>query len=385
MTRIRCSYGSWGALLAALVVLAGCGTAASGPARGRGGQATATATLQLSWRHVQLPAQVTSQSRALSGFGFAISPVDGRDAWLCVRTRANSPEIWATRDAGETWIDMGALPPVTSEQGKVCVLVADESDPRALAAAVSLQSETGAPRYATLVSTDGGAHWSRIPGDMRLLEMGSQGAITYAVPSDDSAPPSKDIVASTDGLRTWHTVRPAALAADDALFVFWLRPSSTEIVAMSLHDTLWRSTDGGAHWARLSTPPLQTVRLIAWLPARAQWMFCGWPEDLSHIACSTDLGKTWPSRDINPHCYPADELPSGTLLAVCTTGGDGTGTLTRTLYQMPLDATTWMSLGALPDPGIWSVPILYAATATGQLWCVAPNISDFFYVATLPA
>src|SRR5579872_5642271 len=135
------SRGMWGVLIAVLVLLAGCGaSAASSPSRQPGVSATpanstaqATPVTVIGWREVRLPEQVTAHQIT----GFAVSPVDGQNAWLCVQLSATSLEVWATRDTGAIWSDMGTLPPVTSEQGQSCELAADENDSRTLAAIVS--------------------------------------------------------------------------------------------------------------------------------------------------------------------------------------------------------------------------------------------------------
>lgn len=378
--RALSSRGMWGVLIAILLLLAGCrASAASSPPHQPSVSATSATPVGpvLGWREVRLPEQVTAHQIT----GFAASPVNGRDAWLCVQSSATSVEIWATRDTGTTWADMGTLPRVTSEQGQSCELAADESDPRALAAIVSWGSgEAGTLRSASLVSTDGGTHWSRVSGDMQLMAMASQSATTYAILHDTASPLSSQpisLVASTDGLHTWRSISPSGLAAGDSIFAFWLRPASREMIAASTEDTLWRSTDGGAHWTRINSPHMQVSEAI-WQAAASRWVICGTVMIAGGTACSTDLGKTWPVRQNIPSCLADALLPDGTLFAACPpNGGDGTQT-TDSLYQMPLSASTWTNLGPLLEP------YLYAVTATGQLWCGAPEAGTFA-VATLPA
>ncbi|MGH2514070.1 MAG: WD40/YVTN/BNR-like repeat-containing protein [Ktedonobacterales bacterium] len=379
--RLRLWVGRWGVLAAVLVVLAGCGASvASAPTHPAGILVTLPPATPVargaSWQQVMLPQQVTAHQIT----GFAVSPLDGRDAWLCIQMSATSPDVWATRDFGATWMDMGTLPQVTSAQGPLCNLVADANDTHALAAIVSWGSgEAGTLQSATLTSTDGGTHWGRISGDMRLLAMASQGATTYAILHDTAAPsnsPLISLIASTDGLHTWRSIAPPELESGDTIFAFWLRPASTEVIAASIQDTLWRSTDGGAHWARITTPHMQ-VSEAAWQPTTSRWVICGTVATAGGTACSTDLGQTWPVRQNIPSCYADVILPDGTLLSACPPNG-GDGTQTDSLYEMPLDATTWTSLGTLPEP------YLYAATATGQLWCGDLEV-DALEVATLPA
>ena len=377
--RALSSRGMWGMLFAVLVLLAGCGaSAASSPTRQPGVSASATPVGPvLGWQQVKLPQQVTAERIT----GFAASPVNGQNAWLCVQPSATSLEIWATRDTSVTWSDMGTLPRVTSEQGQSCELVADASNASALAAIVSWGSgEAGTLRSATLISTDGGAHWSRVSGDMQLLAMASQAATTYAVLHDTTSPLSSQpisLVASTDGLHTWRSISPSGLADGDSIFAFWLRPSSTEIIAASTEDTLWRSTDGGAHWTHINSPHMQVSEAI-WQAAASRWVMCGTVMTAGGTACSTDLGQTWPVRQNIPGCFADALLPDGTLLAACPPNGGGGTQTTDSLYQMPLSASTWTNLGTLPDPS------LFAATATGQIWCGAPEAGTFA-VATLPA
>ena len=374
--------------MAALVLLAGCGaTAANGSARHDGGQATATAMAtatpqvpQLSWRHITLPAQVAP----LRISGFVVSPADSRDAWLCLQASASSADVWATRDAGATWMDRGALPQVTSEQGWGCALVGDEGDSRSLAAIITWGSgEAGTLRSASLISHNAGAQWSRLPGELAVSAFGTQGQTTFAILDDTAAAPSStqtpfDMVASTDGLRTWRSVRPASLATDDALFTLWLRPSSAEIVAASLQHTWWHSMDAGAHWTRLTNAPGMQIALGAWLPDRAQWLFCGWPQAATQVICSTDMGTTWTARTGIADCYPDAVLPNGTLLAGCPPNGGEDGSTPPTLYALPMSGSTWGNLGTAP------ALLLYPLAATNWLWCGKLQAGTLA-VASLPA
>ena len=79
-----------------VMLLAACGS------EGANGQSQvkrpiASPTRTLSWRQVALPNGVH-----LDSAGFAASPVNGQEAWICAPQTAHSFAIWVTMDAGNS-------------------------------------------------------------------------------------------------------------------------------------------------------------------------------------------------------------------------------------------------------------------------------------------
>src|SRR5579859_6175152 len=221
----RIARGTWPVLAAiiALLALAGCG--ATGRAAPSAAHATATATAgqprpaaspgqTLAWRQVALPAGVD----LTSGASYAASPVDGNAAWLCAPASASDFAFWVTSDAGSSWRQVSTLAPATAQPSRSCTLVADQADPRTLVAVFSWGSGAdGSLRSMSYVSTDGGAHWRPLPGDIQTMEVATAGATTYAILIDTAANPATQqsgLVVSGDGLRSWHAIRPGSLGQD---------------------------------------------------------------------------------------------------------------------------------------------------------------------------
>ncbi len=382
------------AALAILVTLAlaGCGRTPHATARP---SPTATQVTRLAWRQVALPA-----GGDLQHDGFAISPVDGRDAWVCAPASVNTFTMWTTQDAGTSWRQLATLSPATPEPVRWCTLVADEGDPRSVVAGFNWGSgEAGTLRSISYVSTDGGTQWRPLPGEVQTIEIGSVGGKTFAILNDTSAGPSAqpppELVVSTDGLRSWHANRPAGLDSRDGFFRFWVSPATGELLAATYDNTLWLSDNAGGSWSHVSTPDMQ-IGFAAWLSQPGHWLMCGGTSaQPSQLLCSTDLGETWrpqPTFDYTLHCDTcgkrgapytltqscgADAITSdGSLVAVCPVSGDAAQP-TFAAYRLAPSTSTWTSLGAAPSPFL-------TLSATGQIWCVDAQ-HGAVAVATLPS
>lgn len=368
--------------------------------------ATASPTPALTWHQVTLPRGVNLQNARL-----AISPVEGRDAWICSPSDTGSFVIWATQDGAATWQQVGTLSPSTPEPASRCAVIADQADPRSLALGISWGAGAdGTLASMTYYSTDGGTDWRPISGphwatisDFGLNEISTVRGTTYAIlqPSMTSQAASM-LVVSSDGLRSWRAIRPEALPLNDGFFRFWVKPSGDQLFAATYSDTLWESTDGGANWSRVSTPNLQTT-LGTWLPQANQWMFCGWAGGSTiDLQCSDDSGKTWrsqPTFDTTTSCascgkngapysstqvcYPNAMAADGSLLAICPTTGSAPDLGQFTAYRLAPGASAWSSLGPAPafDPATSTDGEL---PATGELWSVDAQ-RGILYMATLPS
>ncbi|HEV7129266.1 MAG TPA: hypothetical protein VGN32_17670 [Ktedonobacterales bacterium] len=336
------------------------------------------------WRALSLPIGVVLTDHV----GFAVSPVDGQDAWVCAPTSAGGFTVWATQNAAATWQQMGTLAPVTPEPVDTCGLLADQNDPRALVAEFVWGSgEAGTLRSMTLASSDAGAHWHRLPGTVQTMEIGTQAGITYAILMDTSATPNQQmpgVAISTDDLRSWHLARPPGLAPHDSFFQFWLVPTGITLLGATYQGTLWQTADAGTTWARVNTPDTQTS-LGAWLPQQHRWELCGWVVTPAlRLQCSLDLGQTWQTHPLlsfttscatcdkgKPYsftqpCFPDTLTPDGSLLAFCPIGDGSDQPAPCAVYRLALGAAAWSQYGTSPA-GLVTVP------ATGPVWSVNPQ------------
>lgn len=395
--RERVRGGSWIGLAVLTLLLAGCGVVAANPGGGPvSGHATPTAVPALAWRQATLPAGFDPQH-----WGQAVSPVDGRDAWLCAPGQGDDFTIWATHDTAVTWAPVGSIVVATPEPGS-CTLVADQGSVSALVAGIMWGSgEAGTLRSMSLISADSGVHWRALPGEMQVMEVGSVPGKTYAILHDTAAaaPAAQQsgLMVSVDGLHTWRAIRPATLPANDALFQFWLGPAVGDLAAATVQNTLWHSDDAGASWSRLSTPDRQTS-LGAWLPRVGQWLFCAGEGTPVQLTCSTDLGKSWQQKptfsstlhcascgkngapySVTQPCLPSEIAADGSLLADCPATNSAptwAGSAEFTLYRLAPNALAWITLGAAPAQWL-------TLSASGKLWCWDPQGGRLF-VAMLP-
>lgn len=384
-TRWLCAALALGALF-----ISGCATLATAPTKAT---ATRTPAPALTWKAVTLPPNDSLQS-----IGWAVSPLDGHDAWVCMPGDAGAYTIWATKDAGVTWQHVGTFTAAIAGPAR-CMLVADQTSAQGLMADLSWGcGECGTLRDMTLYSADGGLQWRRLAGYYQPQEFTSFSGGIVAILNDTETTSSSDVinlVVSSDGFQTWRAIRPDALAANDSFFRFWLAPDGSSLIASSYNNTLWRTTDLGATWTQIPTPDEQTG-LATWLSQRNTFHLCGWTSsDQMLIHCSDDLGAHWSealaqtetiqcdakcgngvAAQTQP-CPPSSMAPDGSLLASCT-ASTPTGPASA-IYRLPLGGAVWQHVGTAPG----NVTLV---SATGPVWGVAsdPNQIIGLYTAQLP-
>lgn len=392
------------AVALAALSLSGCASARPIATHPTATRPPATATPTLAWRPIALPpgAIVYSQANTSRYATFTISPVDAHNLWFCVPRVAGGFAIWATADAGVSWRQVSIFAPSAPEQPS-CDLIADQLDARILVARATWGSgEAGTLRAASYLSSDSGATWRALPGDTLITAIASANGVNYTILQDTANPAAQPGIAiSTDGLRTWRAVRPADLAPNDGFFQFWLQPTTHELLAASYQNTLWRSDDRGATWARVSTPDLQ-VSLGAWIGSQQRWLLCGGTQATPpQLMCGTDTGAPWTPQptftytlacahcgkngapySVTDTCWPSDIAADGALVAACLANGSQPNfgqfdAAKYVLYRLAPGATTWATLGAAPGPWL-------TVAATGPLWCWNAQ-QGVLSQATLPA
>lgn len=377
------------ALALVALFISGCDTLATAPTKAT---ATRTPAPALTWKAVTLPPSVSLQSA-----GWAVSPLDGHDAWVCAPGDAGAYTVWATQDAAATWQRVGTFTAATSEPAR-CSLRADQTSTHGLMADLSWGcGECGTLRDMALYSADGGLQWRQLAGYLGPQEIASFRGGAVAIMFGTAATPSSNasnLVISSDGFQTWRAIRPAALATDDGFFRFWLAPDGSALIAASYNNTLWRTADLGAHWTQIPTPDEQTG-LATWLSQRNTFHLCGWTSsDQMQIHCSDDLGAHWSetpaqtetlpcmkcgvgvSTQTQP-CPPSSMAPDGSLLTACA---DSTPTgPASAIYRLPAGGAVWQRVGTAPGN-------INLVSATGPVWCVAadPDQITGIYTAQLP-
>jgi hypothetical protein len=366
-------------MLCALIVLllAGCGATSLQRIQGAP-QPTKTPAPTLTWKAVTLPDGVS-----LANAGWAVSPLDGHDAWLCAAQNSDQFAVWATQDAGVTWRQAGSFS-YSTPQPASCSLIADEASARSLAATISWGSgEAGTLQDAGMYSSDGGAHWTHAPV-MAEFSTTSAGAIALM---------GRGLAMSTDGFRNWRVLPSAPLANGDSFFRFWLAPIGSTLIAASYNGALWRTDDLGAHWTQVPTPDEQTS-LAVWLSASHAFYMCGWSGEPNMIIhCSDDMGAHWSSvpamTETSPcskcgigvtsqttACPPWSIAPDGSLLTMC--GRTDSSQTDAPLYRLAPHTEKWLRFGSAPA-------MIELVPAMGPVWCVmaTPDVATGMDTTTL--
>ena len=399
MMRGNLMRGMWAATALLALALSGCS-----PSRGSGlphalvtvtPTATIRPTANLAWKKVTLPPGF-GQTNSIA----SISPQNGNIAWVCLSGGANSWVIWKTTDAGVTWSQSGHFSYTAPMSNASCGLTADQTGTSALMAMITWGSgEAGTLRTASLYSADGATHWTSLSGYIQTMEFATVPGGAIAIIGDTGGGQvgfSQGFVFSDDGFQSWRSISTHSLPAQ--FFHFDIAPGAATLIGSGYNNTLWRSSDLGAHWTQIPTPDQQTG-LNAWMPQRGAFLLCGnnvLPQ--TQINCSTDLGAHWTpitvpsyslpcfskcgagvSSQTNP-CPPVGVTADGALIDNCSTGNATPGASTTNVYRLAPGTTTWQNLGETAGPVI-------AVPATGPIWSSTASADQFlgYYTAQLPA
>lgn len=397
-------------IMAALALLtlslAGCGAGSAG------GQtqphATATPVKPLSWQVISLPG-----GAGIGGTtGFAVSPANGRAAWACEQGSGASFIFWRSQDAAATWSQVSTLTPKAPLPITNCTLLADQNTADGVAAIFTWGSgEAGTLASKSYYSSDGGQHWTRLPGSMQLLQVATVGHSTYALLHDTAATsptnPALGLVSSADDLNTWQSVGPTALASNDGVAQFWVAPNTAdELLAATNDGLLFHSQNAGAQWTAIPSSQQSgqhaQVQLAQWQPQQHDWLYCAPPDTPTDpMQCSASLGQWWAALPtlittlgcstcgkngapyfVTSGCIPDTIASDGAYLAICnansaTPSDSPAGSTILVLYRLAPHATAWAPLGVAPGPFV-------ALAQTGQFWCSDGQAGTFAYLSQLP-
>jgi hypothetical protein len=373
------------AALAAALTLAGCGAAAAQattaptppptPTYRLGGK-FATATAQ-AWtptpppdaaQHAPIPgAQAQwSEVNLPSGFGFAfheswlgVSAEHGNIAYSCSQSGSGGPvETVKTTNAGASWPRVADV----NQQWDGCMNISvDALDPQ-----IAVLNGMGAA-----VTRDGGQSWrtsanSPLTAVSALATVGSRTYALYKGASSDT------LGVSVDGLVSWQDI--TGPMRGQSIIAFWANPTTGALLAETATDfpivpTLWRSSDGGAHWSSQALPFTSDHAMVAQAATSgAPWTLCA---DIAggmqgSIACSTDSGAHWRALpaldDTGLRGYGVFGVADdGATLALGTTDTEWR------IYRLAPGAARWQALGKAPPT---SGTLLYAPVTggAGELW-----------------
>ncbi len=360
----------WGSAILLTALLAGCNAPFSQASKSPGGDPTstpATSLPPLAWRSATTPPNFDVRNAAI-----AVSPVDGHIAWVCEASGSTSADIWQTQDAGLHWNVAGHISITTNGSGN-CELTPDEVNPHALVASISWGSgEAGDLTGESFYSADDAAHWQNLPQGTGLSEVATTDSVTVGLVPEGLA-------ITRNGFSTYNVIRPDGLKPQD-IFHMWVAPSGGTILAASINNGLWKTTDLGATWTSVPTPFTQTT-YGRWLGGSDRVLICGGIANPPVLQCSSDYGNSWstiPSltethacskcgvgvTTQTNDCATAGIAPDGSMLAYCPVSKTANTSSMFVLYRFTPGDTAWTILGGtngvlgdIPDNGLlWTVP-----------------------------
>lgn len=185
------------------------------------------------------------------------------------------------------------------------------------------------------------------------------------------------------------------------MWQMWVRPSDGVILALTRHRTanpvltpgtlgsrpmpfsLWQTTDLGAHWTPLPTPPNLTTDtnvyngfVVAPSLGAASWKICGYAtigigaSQTGLLGCTSDGGQTWTSRPLPALTQSCGNgctqqqtvgdvtalLPDGSLITMFVVDPTGQGIMQNLsmshIMRLAPGASQWQDLGSHPSNSI---------------------------------
>lgn len=305
-----------------------------------------------------------------------IAALDPRDLFVAMPSGPEDDtgllsDLWRSRDSGATWQQLGRISQPGERFSFASVAVVGQ---RIVAEVASI----GIPRLPEQIyaSGDDGMTWQQIGKQLNLVDLYAAGNVLYL---DAASSPSAEAAAGAPGsVRTiLHSGNPPPAA-------------------------LYRSTDAGQTWARVSVPYPDVAGLRFLLSADGAHQYgvglipasTAYGADADAVIVTRDGGATWSRIDAPPTIGTpsADLLPDGTiivqsLLQATQPAGGATGEIFRLHPDQPGRDPSWELLGLGPYVTAWQVArSASSASAPVRLWGVtADRTSAQSYVyADLP-
>ncbi|MFB3908638.1 MAG: T9SS type A sorting domain-containing protein [Candidatus Eisenbacteria bacterium] len=254
----------------------------------------------------------------------------------------------------------------------------------------STSSSPGSGGHGVIRSTDHGLTWSAANDGIEIVDTQSLLAVGGRLIAGSR---DKSILFSEDGGASWHQglagLPPGGSVRD------LLAASSGDLYAGTEGDGVYRSTDSGLSWSRVSDEPSGMLRneTVLALASRQNLLFAG---TTSHgIFRSSDAGASW---------VPASTgIPAGTgiLSLASATGAMVAGTSERIYYSTDAGGH-WLAAAAPPATipavaasgnvvcanvvtGIFQDDGIYRSTDSGLVWTRVHQSLEDSYIGTMAA
>jgi len=159
--------------------------------------------------------------------------------------------LYKSTDGGNTWNHLTkGLPTIADGLDRIGFCIAP-SDHNRLYAVVSAKEKSGG----IYRSDDGGASWTKLSGDMRLWDRGTDFAEIKADPKNEDIVYDVNVVVwkSTDGGKTWAGWKGAP--GGDDYHRLWINPEHPEIILLSSDQGSGITVNGGQTWSSWYNQP----------------------------------------------------------------------------------------------------------------------------------
>ena len=236
------------------------------------------------WQRQAVPAEASQTG--LCG----VYAVDSETAWVAGADWAASPPgvILHTSDGGSTWTRQAQDMALAAN---LCGVYASDGGHAWVVGANEPGNE-----YGTIVrTTDGGITWERIPYSLTRELSGYYLISVHGVDANTVWAVGRDLVVHTsDGGLTWID-QNLPVAGYDVNGVFAVDHSTVWVVTDE--GGIFRSDDGGGHWAKQPAPPGTTgdyILRISAVDGQTAWSVTQpVPPNPGHVLHTADGGQTW--------------------------------------------------------------------------------------------
>ena len=246
----------------------------------------------------------------------SVDPADPKSVWAGIEARGSGSALWRTTDGGATWKPVADAYPGGRVQATGAPITFAPTQPKTIyVASTNLHYRTD----------DGGKTW-------RDFRVPNQDAYVFAVHPNDpkivfagGRGETQNLSRSTDGGKTWRQVGVGLGKNSLHHLVFDPTEPTTLYASGGTFATVFKSTDNGDSWSKLTLPVGGTSDLYSLTidPKNGQQL---WAATEDGLLKSADGGATWTRADRGTGRYVVQSVaidPRDSSHLVAGTGGEG--------------------------------------------------------------